>query len=313
MNCLDVGRFRISGLLIGILKHDKIGYAEQRLIEIGRSRGHVVEIINPLNIVLGDGVLKYDVIISRAEINSFREDVTDAYFRLLEYFESIGVPVINSARSLLISQDKFRTHFVMRQNNISVPNSVLVHGIKSVWNSLKGQIRYPFVIKKPYGGRGEGVFVINNIDELRKAEISFTDSSAVLVQDYIELETNEDGCFRDMRIWVCRDPETEIPVFLGGFYRNASSGSYLTNLSRNGIITPIINYDDNVIKMAETVLDAIGADVAGIDIARDCHGALYFLEANASFDTTQESVNAVGVDVWSMVMDLAENRTMKMM
>ncbi|MBI5332733.1 MAG: hypothetical protein HZB65_04115 [Candidatus Aenigmarchaeota archaeon] len=34
---------------ICILRHGKIGYAEQRLMEISGMRGHMIDIINPIN------------------------------------------------------------------------------------------------------------------------------------------------------------------------------------------------------------------------------------------------------------------------
>ncbi|MBI5332734.1 MAG: hypothetical protein HZB65_04120 [Candidatus Aenigmarchaeota archaeon] len=220
----------------------------------------------------------------------------------------IGIPVINSARSLIIAQDKFRTYSLMQQNNIQTPFSILCYDIRRVWNLIEsGCIRYPFVVKKPYGGRGEGVFVIMNAHDLGKASVVFSVTESVLVQDYIELEKHN-GCFRDMRIWVCRNPDSEKPRFVGAFYRNAPIDRYLTNTSIGGSIAPMKVCDDEIIKISEKALDIIGADVAGIDIARDSNGSLYLLEINASFDTAQESINAIGVDVWNIVMDLVEKR-----
>ena len=60
--------------------------------------------------------------------------------------------------------------------------------------------------------------------------------------------------------------------------------------------------------MAEQALEAIEGDVAGIDIARDKQGYLYLIEVNISFYTGKIFQEMIGINVWKLVMDLAEAR-----
>ena len=294
------------------MRHSKKDFAEQRIIEIASARGHLINIINPLRLCLSShtNIEDYDIIISRAEINRFEDNVTDAYLRTLDYFESIGIPVINSSKATLIAQDKFRTHLLVKRAGIPTPSTFLVHTLEEIQNLIRNnRVRYPFVIKTLYGGCGKGVFLTKNERELREAlRKNFKEGESILVQERINLETNMGGGFRDMRIWVVRNPYTNKAMFVGGVYRNAQIGQFITNLSDGGNITPIESYESDVINVSERALESIGADVAGIDLARDENGNLYLLEINISFYTEPIFEETMGVNIWEHVIDLAESR-----
>ena len=300
----------VPNLRIGIIRHAPLGNAEQRLIETARSRGHSVEIINPFEFTLElNRDIEYDVIITRAEINSFTSEETDAYLRIIEYFEQ-RVPVINTAQAILNAQDKFRTHLLVAQNNIPTPNTFLVHSLAEVRELIaNNRIQFPFVVKTPYGGRGEGVFLVENQRQLREVTSSFNEQTPILVQEFINLEVNSNGDSRDMRIWVCRNPLTNRAQFIGGIYRNAPQGQFLTNISQNGYRESIPVYDNDIQSVAEAALEAIGADVAGLDLMRDQQGNLYLLEINICFDIGRGAEDIIGANIWDYVLDLAESRS----
>ncbi len=309
---LEIPSKRPEQYKMGILRHAPIDTAEQKLIDIAHSHGYPIEIINPLDLTLdAKGALsEYDVIISRAEIDNFTDNITDAYLRALDYFAQAGIPVINSASSTLNAQDKFRTLLLAQQVGIPIPSTFVVHEQQRIQELLdRNKIQYPFVVKGLYGGCGESVFFVKNEDELNTVlNRNFRAGNPILIQERVDLETNEFGELRDMRIWVARDPDTNKARFVGGVYRNAQHGSLLTNLHANGSITPMESYEKDVIEISEKALDAINADVAGIDLARDKNGCLFLLEVNISFHTSQKTCEVVGVSVWEQVIDLAQSR-----
>jgi len=308
-------------LKIGVLRHLSIEEAEQKnidtraeklLLEAAKIRGHQIEFINPLQYAYStSGQPDFDVIISRAEINDPYEPVTDSYFRALDYFESLGVPVINSAQATLNAQDKFRTLLLAKKAGIRVPLTFLVHSLEAVKKLVENNsINYPFFVKKPYGGAGSAVFKVKDEQSLTNlVNQSFRQDELILVEEKIDLETDENGNVKDMRTWVVRDSATNRAKFVGGTYRTAAAGNYLTNLYAGGRVSPLNQpYDSEVIEMSERALESIGADVAGIDLGRDKNGNLYLIEVNISFYTGKVFHDAIGVNIWELVMDLAESR-----
>lgn len=311
-------------LKIGVLRHLTVDEAEQKkidsqaerlLIEAAKSRGHQIEFINPLQYEYSTSDHPdFDVIISRAEINDPYEPVTDSYFRALDYFESLGVPVINSAQATLNAQDKFRTLLLAKKAGIRVPLTFLVHSLEAVKKLVKdGSINYPFFVKKPYGGAGSAVFKVKDEASLTNlVKESFRPNELILVEEKIDLETDENGNVKDMRTWVVRDSVTNRAKFIGGTYRTAASGHYLTNLYAGGRVSPLNQpFDPKVVEMSERALESIGGDVGGIDIGRDKKGNLYLIEVNISFYTGKVFQDAIGINIWELVMDLAEARVKK--
>jgi branched-chain amino acid transport system substrate-binding protein len=311
-------------LKIGVLRHLTVEEAEQKnidtqaeklLIEAAKTRGHQIEFINPLQYEYStSGHLDFDVIVSRAEINDPYEPVTDSYFRALDYFESLGIPIINSSQATLNAQDKFRTLLLAKKAGIRVPLTFLVHSIEAIKKLVRdGSINYPFFVKKPYGGAGSAVFKVKDEDNLTNlVKQSFKQDELILVEEKIDLETDENGNVKDMRTWVVRDSATNRAKFIGGTYRTAASGHYLTNLYAGGRVSPLNQpFDPKVVEMSERALESIGADVAGIDIGRDKYGTLYLIEVNISFYTGKVFQDAIGENIWELVMDLAEARVKK--
>jgi glutathione synthase/RimK-type ligase-like ATP-grasp enzyme len=61
-------------------------------------------------------------------------------------------------------------------------------------------------------------------------------------------------------------------------------------------------YDPELITLSELALESIGADVAGIDVARDKNGDLFLLEINISFGTNKSFAQAIGINIWESVI-----------
>jgi RimK family alpha-L-glutamate ligase len=283
------------------------------LIAAAKARGHSVTILNPLELVYGThSSCQYDLIISRAEIDTFADNITDAYLRALDYFERLGVPIINAGAPTIAAQDKFRTLMAAHQAGIPVPLTFLVHSLENVQELIRTrQIAFPFFLKKPYSGCGHGVFLVRNCQELQATcgQHFSTMHEPILVEERIDLETDATGNVQDMRIWVVRDPLTNRAQFVGGATRTAINGHYLTNVSAGGTASPLPQpYAEDIIALSEKALESIDADVAGIDLARDTKGNLYLLEINISFYTSDIVQQIIGSNIWELVLDLAEAR-----
>jgi len=299
-------------MIIGILRHGELKYAEKELLKIGRKRGHQMKLINPLTTQLSIGIKpEIDILISRAEINSWEEPVMDAYCRVLDFYEFWNIPIINGKQATLNAQDKFRTHVLTNMVGIPTPKTEIKHNISNLRKRETNKFKEPYIIKKVYGGRGEGVYLINNELDLKRIEEFFSQEEPFIIQEYLNLEKNKQGGFKDMRLWVCRNEFTEKPEFVGGFYRNSNKNNFRTNLCTGGWITKIKKINPKISKIAEKSLEAINADVAGIDVAISQEGKIYLIEINISFDSTEEMRKIVGCSIEEKILNLAENRVKK--
>jgi RimK family alpha-L-glutamate ligase len=306
-------------LRIGILRHLTIeeakkrgidSEAEQLLLKTAEQRGHHIELIDPTKLVLSTSSSShFDVLISRAEIDDIANPITDSYFRALDYFETLGTLVINGHHATLNAQDKFRTLMLAKQIGIRVPFTCIVYSLQEIQNLVIAKsLIYPFFVKHPYGGAGRAVFKVHN-EEALIALINgrFTQGEAILVEEEIDLETDEQGNVRDMRLWVVKNATTNASQYIGGALRTARAGHYLTNLSAGGTLSKLL-YDPKIAEMAERALDAIEGDVAGIDVGKDKKGNLWLIEVNISFYTNPSFQDLIGVNIWDRVMDLVEAR-----
>ena len=174
----------------------------------------------------------------------------------------------------------------------------------------KEKLEFPVIAKNIYGSRGDGVDKVNNIDEMINIfdKKFYEGKNAFMIQEFIPLERNEKNEVKDYRLWVVRDSLTNRAKTLGGVYRNAREGNFKTNVKENGYVTKIEKIPENVAKIGEKTLEAICADVAGVDVGISENGKPYVLEVNISFDSGPRTERFIGHDVWSYVIDLLISR-----
>lgn len=303
--------------IIGLLRHEENGHAEEQIITTGKAKDIEVINIDPFKVTIGiqpdfirnhGKILKCDGVISRCEITSCLASECEAYLRLLQFYENRNIPIINSSQAIIKCQDKFRTHFCLAQNGIPTPKTYLTYDYDSGIKLLaEGKLNFPFIVKKIYGSRGTGVYKVDSLQSLKKLyERYFKPGEVLFYQEFLYLDRNQKGEVRDYRVWVARDRSGKAKT-LGGVYRNARAGNFLTNSTQGGYVTEIKVLPEEVARLAEDSLEAVAADVAGIDIARTTDGKLYVEEINISFDTGSKTQSLIG-DVWSEVLDLIVSR-----
>jgi len=304
---------------IGILRHDKIGHAEERIIENCKKRKLQYVVIDPFNVTIGiepelvtnhGSELKLDGIISRCEISSALAPEAEAYLRLLQFYENRGVPVINSSQSIVTCQDKFRTHYTLAQKGLPTPKTFITYNYKDAKRIMNDfNLEFPVMIKDIYGSRGSGVHKMESLKEMKELYgTNFSPDSAFILQEFLELDRNEEGEVRDLRLWVVRDKLTENSKTIGAVYRNARGGEFRTNAYHSGYVSKIEDFDEEIARIGELALNAVNADVAGVDIAVTKDHKMYLEEINISFDTGPISQGIIGEDIWGDVVDLLISR-----
>lgn len=306
------------GYVIGVLRHDYHGHAENQIVQVGNEKGFEVVLIDPFSVTIGiepdtiridNKLLECDGIISRCEIGSILAPESEAYLRLLQFYENRGTPVINSSESIIKCQDKFRTHYNLSKMNLPNPKTFLTYEYESAKRILsEKELEFPVIVKETYGSRGNGVYKVNSLEEFEILhQTEFSTNQVILLQEFLDLEVNEENELRDLRLWVLRDKITGKAKTMGGVYRNSRDGNFMTNVRHGGYVTPIEQLPIEIARLGEAALDAVSADVAGIDIARCKNGDLYIEEINISFDTGVKTQYFIG-DIWSEIIDLLVTR-----
>jgi RimK family alpha-L-glutamate ligase len=194
---------------------------------------------------------------SRLEEVIFR---MDALARLAAH----GTPVVNPPRALEIAIDKYLSLTLLAAAGLPVPRTILAQdtaAATAAWEALGGDC----VAKPLFGSRGRGIVRCRSA-ESAAAAITTTNGIAYL-QEFIP----HGG--RDVRALVVGER-------LFAMRRDAGPGEWITNLARGGSATPV-DLTHAQADIARRAAIAVGASLAGIDLAAAADGRLVVFEVNA--------------------------------
>ena len=163
---------------------------------------------------------------------------------LSEHLETMGIRVFNNSESMFISQDKFLTHLKLCEAGIPTP--LTFAGIDDYHTACCLLKSERFIMKSPYGSKGEYVFLVDN-------ETDFNKYKGMLVQEYIEYSRG-----RDIRVWVTGNNVTAAVL-------RYNENSYLSNYSQGGSFKRI-DIDEIAADLALKSAACTGLEISGIDI-----------------------------------------------
>ncbi len=169
-----------------------------------------------------------------------------------------AIPMINSYDSFSITEDKFKTSFLLSQNGVASSEFYLCHRdekekIKDIFN------KWGKMVFKPVDGwGGVGMVLIDSADKfdlilpfLNQSDFRFF---------YVEKFLDYDGS--DYRVDVV---DGEI---IGCYGRQARDGDWRTNITSGGsVIKRELN--DDIAKVALDAVRITGLEIAGVDIIYD--------------------------------------------
>lgn len=285
---------------IGILSRNPRIYSTHRLVKAAISRGHQVQVVNPLRCYMNITSAKpmihfreyllndYDAIIPRIGAS-----VTFYGTAILRQFEMMGMYTLNDSTSISRSRDKLRSLQILSRSGIGLPTTSYAHSTKMTAQLIEMVGGAPCVIKLIEGTQGKGVILAETpkaaesvIDGLRQMKAHF------LVQEFIK-ESN--GC--DIRAFVIGDK------VVASMMRRAKEGEFRSNLHRGGSAIPV-DISKEEAQAALNAARALGLNVAGVDLLRSSRGPLV-LEVNSS-PGLQGIENSTGLDIAGMIIDYIE-------
>lgn len=174
----------------------------------------------------------------------------------VEFFESIGIPAINSLKIARTCENKFVTSLALAKNKVPTPRFSLVFGEDQAKDAIKKMGGYPVVLKPVSGSWGRLIAKINDVNSLeaiieQKTILGGPHHHAFYIQHYIEKPD------RDIRIHVIGGK------VIAAIYRN--SKHWITNTARGAEAIPC-TIDSDLSKIAKDAGNAIGEGILGIDI-----------------------------------------------
>jgi ribosomal protein S6--L-glutamate ligase len=170
-----------------------------------------------------------------------------------------SIPTINEFKAFALTEDKFKTNYLLARHGIRTPSYKLYHrdDVKQLKNVIKhwdGRMIY----KPTDGWGGVGIAKIENEQALDMLLPFFNKMDVRYV--YVEKFINYDNS--DYRIDIVDGK------FISAYGRKAPVGEWKTNISSGGSVF-LRDASDEVIDLAIKATKITGLDIAGVDIIYD--------------------------------------------
>lgn len=239
-------------------KGNMFAYENSRLIENLESYGINTRLIDPeecslvnFQVLINAESVKYpDLVLVR-----FGAGITKTMLAIIEQFELLGIPCINTARSISLAANKLITGQKLAAANIPIPKTMMLSA--NNLSLVETHMGYPAVIKVLVGSYGAGVHLVNTHDDLLKLMEFITVlgiDKPFIAQEFIKTNPGQ-----DLRVLVVGNK------VIGAMRRIAGSGEFRANISQGGHgepypITPEIEH------LALSTARILGLTIAGIDL-----------------------------------------------
>ncbi len=190
-------------------------------------------------------------------------------YKIMKVFDASGVKHPYTAETLMIAHDKFLSTFVLKKNNLPVPETYAVKSLSSL-KAVARKLRFPVVVKILSGSGGKGVMFVENEEQLMSVCGSMEAlKQEVIIQEYIK------NPGEDIRLLVLGED------VVAGMKRIACNGEKRANISSGGkgiLYEP----DDEMRELAIKTAKAVNARILAIDLLVDEKGEPFIIEINVN-------------------------------
>lgn len=240
----------------------------------------------------GRGVLEFDAVLARFVPSGSLEQIiyrVDA----LHWIEHRGVPVINSARAIERSVDKFFTTALLQDHGLPTPETVVCEDRVEAVAAVRAM--GDAIVKPLFGSMGAGMIRVT-ADTVTESQLGALEQMKSVF--YVQRAIDHGG--RDLRVFVLGGR------VLGAIERGAPPGEWRTNLTRAGSAVPCA-LPPEWANLAIRAASVVGADYAGVDLLPSSDGRVFVIEVNGipGWRGLQE---ATGIDVAGAVVDYLPSR-----
>lgn len=267
--------------------------------------------------------LPYKVFFNRMSPSAYLRNNTQAIFYttgLLASLESKGVKVINGSKAWRYEISKALQLSLLESLGLPYPKSVVINHASQALTASK-DLRFPIVVKANIGGSGAGITLFNSEEELKQAvaddKIELELDYTALVQEFIpardghinRVETLNGKFLYAIKVYTTGESFNLCPADIcqttGGqeLVRNACA----VDAPKNGLKVEGFTPPKEVINAIETIIQAAGIDVGGIEyIIDDRDGQIYYYDINALSNFVADAVNVIGFNPHHKLVDYIE-------
>lgn len=210
------------------------------------------------------------------------------YWQVNSLIYGLGKRIFPSPASYHLGHDKIeQTRALLTLAPEHVPETLILPPTTSAVDQILERFSFPFVAKQVRSSRGDGVYLIESIADLKRY---LETAAAVYVQEYLPIR-------RDLRVvWLGKK-------VLTAYWRESGDGFHF-NIARGGVI----NFEaipEVALSLVERVATGLGIDHAGFDVA--CVGShCYILEFNILFGL--EGLNRQGIRCGEAILSYLEDQ-----
>lgn len=205
-----------------------------------------------------------------------------------EMMERCGIRLFNNHNAILRCDDKMCTYIQLANKGFNIPKTLpglLCYNpnesiTQEICVNIEKHLKYPFVIKECFGSRGEGIYLINDREQL------LITLEKVKLKPYLLQEFIRTSYGRDVRVMV-------IGGTVVGAMLRAATNDFRSNIDLGGKGVKYL-LSDEVIKLAENIAKELDLEYCGIDFLFDEQGnpnILCEVNSNAFFAGFEKSTN----------------------
>ena len=258
-----------------IITNQELGHSEYKII---RFKEEFSKLGVSLDVVKNDGTLA-EIKENNIQLNIPKCDFViylDKDIYLARILEKSGIPMFNKADFIKLCDDKMLTFIKCADMGIKMPDTfagpLVYSSIQEphleFLDEIIAKLGFPMVVKKVYGSLGEGVFLVQNKDELISLYKEIC-HSPVLFQRYVSSSKG-----RSIRVIVI-----DGKVF-GAFIRK-NGGDFRSNFGTTAGSEKLEN-PDKYISFAAKIAEKLQIEYAGIDLLDDDNGDIVMCEINSN-------------------------------
>ena len=210
---------------------------------------------------------------------------------LICHISLMGIPVVNDLDSIRLAKNQFHTLQALAASRIPVPDTFFVNSPEGFQQALASLQGYPVVVKQASGRQGKGVILVKTRQNLDSAIHEHMDKrKGLLVQRFIPPAGRQ-----DIRVLVvggrvagAMELKPKKGDFRANYHLNKESRSKDLPTKLEGI--------------ALKAADAVGLEIAGIDLIVDQDGRAMVIEVNYS-PGFKGMEAATGLDIASTIVE----------
>jgi RimK family alpha-L-glutamate ligase len=260
---------------VAVLSSD-LGWHSADLLRAIRERGHdghflpiqslAARIGETPRVAIAENTLEeFDAVLLRTiPLGSLEQIIfrVDALHRL----GRLGVPVVNPARVIERTVDKFYTSALLEEAGLPTPRTIVTQDIEGAMKAFRAM--NDVIVKPLFGSNGRGIVRVSDPEIAWRVFRALELERAVF---YVQQVLPHEG--RDLRVFVLGQG------VIASIWRSA--GGWRTNLSRGGRAEKA-KLPDAWAELALAAARAVGAEYAGVDLVPTTNGEVYVLEVNGS-------------------------------